>query len=49
MERSSMADDPDISDSGFLIAPQGMNKITKLNIEMKLVNAQATENGIWQM
>ena len=37
MERLSAADDPDISDSGFLIAPQGMNKITELNIEIKLL------------
>lgn len=30
-------------------APLGLSKVIEFNIELKLVNFQATENGIWQM
>lgn len=41
-----MANEPDNVDTGFLIVLLGMNKVIELNIELKLVSAQAAENGI---
>lgn len=41
-----MTNESDNVEAGFLIVLLGMNEVIELNIELKLVSAQAAENDI---